>query len=123
MQLVLQVPFEITINTIPVTSLLPTLSKRRHAMEQSLYKHLVKSVRSDTSKLSGAGLSASFGDRVAAFDAKLKGLFPRLFSSDCKLFSACVAFCVTRCVCVVMIRYHSGESPRGWHFDGAARIE
>ena len=94
-QVVVQVPFEITVNTIPVTSLLPTLSKRRHAFEQTLYKAMIKRVHEEESVLFGKGLSSVLHDCVAAFDVKLKSLFPRLFSTD----GTCAALlCAAACV-------------------------
>lgn len=87
-QLVLQTPFTVTVNALPVTSALESMSKRRHAMEPTFYRFATGFVRDRHAKLSGKGLQTSLAEHADEFDAKLKTLFPRLFSSESRSTSA-----------------------------------
>jgi hypothetical protein len=86
-QLVLQTPFTVTVNTLPVTSALESMSKRRHAMEPTFYRFATGWVHDRHAKLFGKGLDNALSEHANEFDTKLKTLFPRLFSSD----SACMS--------------------------------
>lgn len=88
-QLVLQTPFSVTVNAIPVTAALEKMSKRRHALEPALYRHVHALVHESDSRLFGSGLSAALAERATAFDTKLQRLFPRLFSSAGASYPQC----------------------------------
>lgn len=81
-QLVLQLPFEVTVSTIPVVTPAVSATKRRQAVEAAVLRSVLDRVHEPESPLSGPGLDAVLSERAAAFDAKLKFLFPRLFTSE-----------------------------------------
>lgn len=81
-QVILQPPFDVVFSTIPVSNVKHSFSKRRHALESSMHRHVLSTIRGRGSPLSGQKLDGLLADRANAFDAKLSLLFPRVFSTD-----------------------------------------